>query len=455
MSKKIFLFFVFISSLAQAQYSVRGTMTAPHDNDWVILYKIEGARQVFVKNTTIKKDTILVEGEQKVIANFDFILPENAKTGSYRATYALKGAGFVDFLFNNENISFVFNPNYPEQSLTFSESKENIMYGEYLEAVNINQSKLDSIQIVAIQTPNDSISATYKKILKSVNDVQNIYMEQSKNMMVHHFIKATQRKNAPEVNTSMQSYLTTFVANFFDNMDFSDKVLFNSSFLVDRITNYIFDLHYSEEVSSQQKLYKESIATVMTIVTDQKFKKDVLEFLITQFEASKNVTIVDYIFDNYYYKLPESLQNKKFTTETLEKLGVEIGRTAPDFSWKEGEKSYKLSTLKDSENYVLVFWSTSCSHCLREIPQLHDFMKDKTNTKIIAYSLEESDFDWKNYINNLSGWHNVLGLGKWENKMARTYQVFSTPTYLILDANKKIIAKPETINDVKQFYSKK
>jgi thiol-disulfide isomerase/thioredoxin len=402
----------------------------------------------------VKKDTVFVDGVKKLIANFEFELPEKSQKGSYRATYALKGAGFIDFLFNNEDISFTFNPEYPEQSVSFLKSEENKLYKGYLEAINTKQQKLDSIQMVALRNPNDSVSKTYKRILEKVNDVQSRYLEKSKNMMVNHFIKATLRKNSPEIIMSMQNYLSSFKVGFFDNMDFSDEVLYNSSFLVDRITNYIFDLNYSKKAALQQKIYKESIAKVMTKIQNLEFKKDISEFLITQFEASKNIEIVDYIFDNYYKKLPEGLQSEKFTTEILGKLAVEIGRIAPDFSWKEDESEYSLATLKGAKYYVLAFWSTGCSHCLREIPQLHTFMKNKTSTKVIAFGMEKDNYAWDNYIHRLSGWHHVLGLGKWENKTARTYQVYSTPTYLVLDANKKIIAKPDTIKDVMGFFDK-
>ena len=443
-----------IASLSQAQYSIKGTMSTPHENNWVILYKIEGAKQIYIDNMNVKKDTVFVDGVKKLIANFEFELPEKSQKGSYRATYALKGAGFVDFLFNNENVSFTFNPEYPEQSISFLKSEENKLYKGYLEAINTRQQKLDSIQMVALRNPNDSVSITYKIMLEKVNDVQSRYLEKSKNMMVNHFIKATLRKNSPEIIMSMQNYLSSFKVGFFDNMDFSDEVLYNSSFLVDRITNYIFDLNYSKKAALQQKIYKESIAKVMTKIQNLEFKKDISEFLITQFEASKNIEIVDYIFDNYYKKLPEGLQSEKFTTEILGKLAVEIGRIAPDFSWKEDESEYSLATLKGAKYYVLAFWSTGCSHCLREIPQLHTFMKNKTSTKVIAFGMEKDNYAWDNYIHRLSGWHHVLGLGKWENKTARTYQVYSTPTYLVLDANKKIIAKPDTIKDVMGFFDK-
>ena len=177
--------------------------------------------------------------------------------------------------------------------------------------------------------------------------------------------------------------------------------------------------------------------------------------MIEQFESSKNLEIIDYLFDNHYNKLPIELQNAKFKTEKQALFATEVGRVAPDFSWSENGRNRKLSTLNDAETYVLVFWSTSCSHCLKEIPELHSYMKTKPNMKVIAFALENDAFAWEVYKkNNLPGWHNVLGLNKWENKTARTYQVYSTPTYLVLDKSKKIIAKPNAIKDVKEFLDK-
>ena len=112
----------------------------------------------------------------------------------------------------------------------------------------------------------------------------------------------------------------------------------------------------------------------------------------------------------------------------------------------------KLSELNDGKNYVLVFWSTTCPHCLREVPQLYNFLKDKSNTKVVAFAMEENDYQWKKLTPNFKGWHHAFGLNKWENKTARLYNIYSTPSYFILNADKEIIAKPDTIEDVKMFF---
>ncbi|AUC85639.1 hypothetical protein CW731_10220 [Polaribacter sp. ALD11] len=449
--KKIVALLLLITSFAQAQFSVNGTLTNNLETDWVILYRIEGSRQKFVQNTTIKKDTVSIDDEKQVIGTFQFQLPIDTKVGSYRISYRTSGASFVDFIFNKENVSFAFHPDYPEQTTLFSESEENIVYKEYLNEIFKQQQKLDSLQITAIRNPEVDLNTNYKNTLTKINTIHQKYIASTNKMYVQPFIEASLRANPPEIKTTAKEYMSNMTGSFFNNMDFSDETLINSAFLVDRITDFVFYINYSDNIETQQKLYKSSIETSVSKIENLVFKKNVIEFLIGQFEETKNLGMIDFLFENYYDKLPKSLQSDTFKSEKLTLLATEIGRIAPDFSWKENGKNLQLSTLRDAKNYVLVFWSTSCSHCLQEIPQLHTFLKNKKDVKVVAFSLERSDFDWNNLKVTLPNWHHVLGLKKWENKTARTYNINATPTYFVLDANKKIIAKPQTLEDLKTF----
>jgi thiol-disulfide isomerase/thioredoxin len=423
--------------------------------DWLILYKIEGTKQVFINNTTIKQDSIFIGGEKQEAGSFEIKLPEYAKPGAYRATYNIEGAGFVDFFFNKEDVSFIFNPEYPQESVIFSKSTENILYIDYKTEVSLAQRKLDSVQVAVLQNPNLDLNKEYQEALKKVTDVQRTYEENTKDKFISPFIKASARGNSPENLTSIPKYLESIKNTFFDTIDFSNRTLINSSFLTDKILEYVFYINYSEVANQQQILYKKSIKQVLLKINDESYKKDIIEFLIEQFESSKNLEIIDYLFDIHYSKLPLSIQDSKFKTDKQALFAAEIGRIAPDFSWNENGRNLKLSTLNDAENYVLVFWSTSCSHCLKEIPELHAYMKNKPNMKVVAFALEKDSFVWETYTKtNLFGWHNILGLNKWENKIARTYQIYSTPTYLVLDKNKKIIGKPNEFKDVKEFIEK-
>ena len=457
--KKILALLVFITSVAQAQFTIRGTMTPPEKSDWVILYKIEGAKQKFISNSTIKKETVNIGGQPQTIGRFELQLPETAKKGAYRVTYRDRGAGFVDFLFNKENVEFVFNPEYPDQSIVFTKSLENKVYREYLEALTLSQSKIDGIQVNYLKHKDKKYKKDFKTATAALEDVQDIYETKSKGMLANAFIKSSKSGSSSEIAENAQDYLNAVVGNFFTNVDFNSNDLYNSSFLIDKITDYVFLLNTSEDQELQQKLYKESINKVMTNVgSNDKLKKSVSEFLIERFTNARNSGVVDMVFKDYYSKLPIAMQDGKFKAEKLALLRASVGRTAPDFSWKEKNKNVSLSSLNDGETYLLIFWSTGCSHCLEEVPQLYKYMVSQPTTSVIAFGIEHDELDWNEYVKKLYGWHNVMGThpdNKWDNETVRTYQLVATPSYFILDKNKKIIAMPNNFKDIKDYFNKK
>lgn len=456
MIKYLAILLCFIAASCHAQNAITGIFSPNLESDWLILYKIEGTKQVFINNTTIKKDSIVIGGEKQAVGKFTIQLPASAKPGTYRATYRLEGAGYIDFFYNKEEVSFILNPAYPNQSISFSKSTENKLYKSYLDAISLAQEKLDSIQIAVLQDSTLNLQKDYKLAYANIDSLQKKYELASQNKLIAPVIKASARSNPKEMLTTVDAYIANMKNTFFDKIDFSNQVLINSSFITNRILDFVFYVNYSDDQEIQQKRFKNAIKIVLSKIQNNAYKRDIIEFLITQFEESKNLEIIDFLFEKHYKKLPLTWQNQQFISDKEALFAAEIGRIAPDFSWTENGKNMQLSTLQDATSYVLVFWSTTCSHCLREIPQLHSYMKDKKNTKVVAFALENDAFVWENYTKtNLFGWHNILGLKKWKNKIARTYQIHATPSYFVLDKNKKIIAKPSEISDVKDFFEKK
>ncbi|WP_299677226.1 TlpA disulfide reductase family protein [uncultured Tenacibaculum sp.] len=458
MMKRFFVLLIFVASIANAQFSIKGTMTPPEKSDWVVLYRIDGAKQKFISNSTIKFEDVDLGGSTQKVGRFELQLPADAKVGAYRVSYRNTGAGFVDLFFNKENIEFVFNPQFPEESVVFTKSRENKVYREYLEALSLTQRAIDSLQVEYLKSDEKKTKKAYKKAYKEQEEVQEIYEGKSEGMLVNTFIKASEATNSDDIFDDTQEYLDHVLNSFFDNIDFSDKTLYNSPFVVDKITNYVFYLNIAESQTLQQKLYKESIDKIMKIVKKDATKKEILEYLITRFTIQRNSEIVDGVFADYYDKLPSDLQDAQFKEKKLGELSVSVGRTAPDFSWKEDGKDYSLSTLDDGEYYLMIFWSTQCGHCVKEVPEVHEFMKEYDNTSVIAFAIEENDLDFNSWAKNkLYNWHNVLGTHptyKFDNEVVQKYRIDATPTYFILDKNKKIIAVPNAIEDIKEFLNK-
>ena len=130
------------------------------------------------------------------------------------------------------------------------------------------------------------------------------------------------------------------------------------------------------------------------------------------------------------------------------------GSLAPDFYLDAPKNTKKLSNLTGAEYYILVFWSSTCSHCLKEMPKLEDFVKPlkESEVKVIAIGMENDETTWAPKIKELPHFTHVLGLEKWENPIAKQYKINATPTFFILDKNKRFVSKPENIEDLKSFF---
>ncbi|CAM1373794.1 conserved exported hypothetical protein [Tenacibaculum litopenaei] len=452
MMKKLVCLLVLATSVVQAQYSIKGTMTPPEKSDWVMLHKLQGVKPKYITNTTIKFDTISVGADKQILGKFSFELPNNAEPGAYRVTYRNKGAGFVDFIFNKENIEFIFNPKYPEESIVYTSSRENKVFNEYNEAYENLQKQIDAQQLEYLKNPSKDVKKAYKKLVSQQEDLQESYENKSEGMLAYNFIKASQRYNSSGVIDEMPEYLEATVDNFFKYVDFDDEVLYNSSFLVDRVNDFVFYLNFSDDQVTQQGLHKKSIDKVMDVISNKKVKKEILEFLIITFTDKRNSEIVDWLFSEYYDDLSNA--DAEFKKKKLDELLVSVGRVAPDFNWKEGDQEYSLSGLNDGDYYLMIFWSTTCPHCVKEVPEVHSFSKGIDKLSVISFAMEENDKNFPAFAKRLDGWHNIMGThadGPLEHPVIKTYKIDATPTYFVLDKDKKIIGVPNKIEDLKKF----
>lgn len=71
--------------------------------------------------------------------------------------------------------------------------------------------------------------------------------------------------------------------------------------------------------------------------------------------------------------------------------------------------------------------------------------------KVIAFGLEDDIYSWRNESLRLPEFVHIPGMGKWENDVGKAYDVSKTPTYFVLDGDKKIQAKPEELEALLAF----
>ncbi|WP_312421550.1 peroxiredoxin family protein [Epilithonimonas sp.] len=114
-------------------------------------------------------------------------------------------------------------------------------------------------------------------------------------------------------------------------------------------------------------------------------------------------------------------------------------------------KAKSLYDIKSSKK-IVVFWSSTCSHCEAELPKiLEKYEKLKTqNIAVVGFSLDSNLDEFRRKANNYPWISDSEGKG-WYSSYGETYNINATPTYFILDADNKIISKPNHVADVLEY----
>ncbi|HCA06793.1 TlpA disulfide reductase family protein [Chryseobacterium sp.] len=165
-------------------------------------------------------------------------------------------------------------------------------------------------------------------------------------------------------------------------------------------------------------------------------------------------------FKTKYLTLAKNLKctiTDRLATTLKSNANVEMGAAFPNVKFQSATNT-SAKSLYDvkADKKVIIFWSSTCSHCESELPQLlakYNDLKAK-NIQVVGLSL---DTDKNTYTQKIAAfpWINDSELRGWNSTYVDTYNVHATPTYFILDANNKIINKPDHVGDVLEYFKLK
>jgi len=442
------LFFLSLGLFAQnkSELDTLKIKIDPLTTSRVVLYSAEGAQQKYISYADAND------------GNFKLAISKDLNKGMYRLVFDQKTMDYVDFLYLGSSFTMQFDPTKPKENPYFIDSKENTRYYKNLNAIGLKQQKLDSLQVLYFQEQDSlNINELKRKYMIQSKELATLLkgFETEKNLIIKDLLVANTRIQPNEPIRDPENYLPFVKEHFFDSIDFNNTSLINSSVLIDKVMDYVFYLTVSRDLETQNNLYKEALTHVLDKIENSTLRAGFIQALLQSFAKEENIVLTDYLFEHYYEKLPFDIQNKDFKKTMQQELSTALGRTASDINWIEDKKPINLLSIENYDHYIIVFWSTTCSHCMKEIPQLYEYTKDNTKIKVIAIGMEtdESKGSWKSETYYYPEITHVLGLGKWENPIARKYNVVATPSYFVLDADKKIIDKPYELVDLKVFFN--
>ncbi len=440
MIKKILFILYMIPLCIHAQKTMSGTFSPAEDYDWFIIYQLKTTHQAYVDNGKI------VDGK------LSYTFKPTAEKGMYRLVYGMpQESENFDFIYSGEeDISFVFD----EKGMDFTVSKENKLNTAYFSSVNTVKR-----QINEFYQSGETDEKAFLAIFKTLTDTQEIFEKEAQGTIVENFIKAS-RAYTPTAYEAPEVMVDHIRKHYFDHVDFLNPVLQHSDFIADKMSNYVFTALPLKEFTGAEltEEYKKNIAVIATKIKPvaMDYQKTLFNVLWEQMMVLENEAIANHISDEYLIPLAKQLNDQVLIDKLETYKRLSYGQVAPDFSWVKDNKTHKLSELEGAENYIIVFWSSTCSHCLKELPLLKNFVEaqEKGTLKVIAIGLEDERTSWANESSFYPDFIHVLGLDKWDNEIGNSYDVSSTPTFFILDKDKHIIGKPYGIGEIREFFKK-
>jgi peroxiredoxin len=385
--------------------------------------------------------------------DLELVMPKTAEVGLYRMVYAIPTDEFYfDVIYNGkEDIQLSFNTS---KGVSFTTSEENGTYLSYLKEIKDAERKLTEYY-----TSEQKRKADFNIIVKDLNTIQNSFEAKSEGLIANSFIKAN-RSYIPLQLENREQYNISKREHFFDFLDFNNPILQSSGFLSDKALAYVFSFtapSASGHILAQEIQANLEVLNGQMTEMDALFKAKLFEKLWTEMSKREMGSSAYLVYNNYLLPLSKTSGQKEIK-EIADKIELDnrlrIGASAPEINWNEKGVERKLSDLSGAQNYVLLFWSSTCSHCLKEVPELHTELKDRKSIQVLAIGLEDDDISWKAESSKLTDFTHVLGLGKWENEYVTLYDVHQTPTYFVLDTQKRIVAKPSDLDELLTFLKK-
>ncbi len=456
----------------------------------VFLVRYTGTKLYYADTTEMKKN----------VAEFDLA---KHKPGMY--ALLLPGQKYFEFIVNNEDVYIeTIGPNYAE-NLKVVKSEENRKFKDYSSYLSTQRKKQVELQQKrdALTKDSDEYKAVQKE-MESLNEMtfayQNKFVADNKNLLVGQMINLTIDNDIPEAPSTItdpekiQQYRFLYYRDhYFDKFDFANDGLVNTPIFGNRVETY-----FSNKMMQQH--WDTVLLHAFNLIDKMDPKSKAWEFTVqyvTSTFSKSPIMGMDKVYtmmaDKYYCTPgPNGKSLAHWMTEEklkdlCDKIKVQknlvMGAVAPnlilpdtlDVAW---DKLNYINLHKLNADYtIMYFWDPDCGHCKKITPKLARLYNEKLKDRNIqVYSVGKGSGEeykkWKDAIKkyemqnfkNVAVTETLLQKAKsqvWEVvpkytngeslNFHITYDIYSTPQIILLDKDKKIIAKRISISQLEDM----
>ena len=394
--------------------------------------------------------------------NFSLTIPKNIEKGIYRFQYSMsENEQYLDIIINGIDslIEFKLLANIPSALPQFIVSDENRIWYEYLDQ-NLNQ--LERLRIL-----NDFINKYPKQNAAVVNAAESEW-EKEKSLYWQNFNSFKNQMTgtwAYEMVVNRPYYFSNpkdefriqdfeKKENFWEGFNATNPSLINTPLYTEHILNYLrYWMNPNMNFSSEEKTngFKRSVDVIMRNFSgNEKTKAFAFKYLSSGFKEIGNEEVLQYLDENYKDLANQCYDNFEKTEFEKRMMGyatLKPGNMAPNFelnllSAKDGIICKKTNLYKlQSKQTMLIFWSSTCPHCMEKMPVVNEWAAKHKDVQIIAISLDINKADHLKAINQFSNLKHSCDYKGWDTEAAKLYYIVATPTIIMLNEEKKILGK--------------
>lgn len=368
----------------------------------------------------------------------------------------------IQFIYDNHSVDFKTSGFRQGAKVTIIHSKENQVFYTYLRIEQANSNKINLlIPVIEYYPRSDPFWQTVKN---KAEKLQNEIQETASNLVAKYphtlaskFIQLDRPLSIPLTLTPDQQ-TNLKKRKYFKYVNFNDTILLHTDLFTKKIVGYL--ALYQKQGMSKDEVEKAFMPAVDSLLDKAQVNEKVylftLHYLIGGFEEFGFQKLLLHIAQNN--KLNKFTKNTPLKAQLQQKVYEIIhlapGQPAPDFKARAiSGQEINLYNIK-AKRTLLVFWASWCPHCTATLPGLEKYYhpKDTKNLQIIAVSVDSDKKSVENAIKKEGyKWPVIAQLKGWDSPIAVSYGISATPTFYLLDQDKRIILKTEDVKTLDKY----
>ena len=410
-----------LSYFASAQFTIKVESPKDFSFNEAYLYTVNGSKDILIDKAEKKNNTWQFQVKNSYLGFLKVYFPQ-ANTS-------------LNLVSENKNVDLKFTvKNNKVQQIDYKDEVNNIFY-----SIQDQQKKREQIlpalyQIQNFYKENSDFGVALKNEISNLS--ADIVFDSDKHPFLSYYFKTYQ--NFLQESAGKKNPTNDEIISFLNN---TQNYLETSSLLKPILMVFLSNTSRSNLGDEVDKLL-----TAVNVETPR--GQTILSELIEIF----NVYSIKDLKEKYLTEAKnlKCTINDRLANTIKSNANTEIGKIIPNNTFLNPVNT-KVKSLHDvkADKKIIILWSSTCSHCEKEIGEMvlqYNKLKEK-NIEVVGLSL---DSDAKSYSDKVKmlPWINDTELKGWYSSYVDTYNVHATPTFYIVDAKNKIIANPDNFSEI-------